>query len=181
MRRRPTRRTHPKDALTSRRIDGKWWRVLHSVSRPLPSLPLHCGRGGRIDVVNLAQARQIGAGAAITSWAWLAPRGRSPFGERPSREVGRRLRPPSSEDPSLEGVLVRRNVVAEVDRRRLASNKPAKRTSKKVAGASERWPSVGSNPARLKRPFGLLSHAKKRRESGRGAKTLRDRPRPSVV
>jgi len=39
------------------------------------------------------------------------------------------------------GVLVRRGYVAEVGRRRLASNKPAKRTSKKVAGASERWPS----------------------------------------
>lgn len=32
-------------------------------------------------------------------------------------------------------------VIAEVSRRRQASNKPAKRTSKKVAGASERWPS----------------------------------------
>lgn len=32
-------------------------------------------------------------------------------------------------------------VIAKVSRRRQASNKPAKRTSKKVAGASERWPS----------------------------------------
>jgi len=41
----------------------------------------------------------------------------------------------------LDRVLPVSRVIAETNRRHLASNKLAKRTSKKVAGACERWPS----------------------------------------
>jgi hypothetical protein len=41
----------------------------------------------------------------------------------------------------LDRVMPASRVIAETNRRHLASNKLAKRTSKKVAGACERWPS----------------------------------------
>jgi hypothetical protein len=55
--------------------------------------------------------------------------------------------------PSLRGTRVevwlpaRRSAVAEVDRRRLASNKLGKRAPKRAAGSSERGPSSSLNPA----------------------------------
>jgi hypothetical protein len=63
-------------------------------------------------------------------------------------------------------------------RRRLASNKPAERTLKKGADASERWPSADPVSARKGRHRGRV---KERRESARGGHRLRDRPRPRMV
>lgn len=55
------------------------------------------------------------------------------------REVGRG--PRLAGTPELDRVLPVSRVIAETNRRHPASNKLAKRTSKKVAGACERWPS----------------------------------------
>lgn len=52
-------------------------------------------------------------------------------------------------------------VIAEIRRRRQASNKPAKRTSKKVAGASERWPSS----ARFSGSSGAVGRVNRRPEA----------------
>lgn len=63
------------------------------------------------------------------------PKGRSSV----RREVGRG--PRLAGIRKLDRVMPVSRVIAETNRRHLASNKLAKRTSKKVAGACERWPS----------------------------------------
>jgi len=65
----------------------------------------------------------------------LSPKRRSAL----RREVGRG--PRLAGIRKLDRVLPVSRVIAETNRRHLASNKLAKRTSKKVAGACERWPS----------------------------------------
>jgi hypothetical protein len=86
-------------------------------------------------------------------WGRWGKRGR---GGRPRRRVacthgvsrkGSTVRKEEGRGPRLAGirkldrVMPPSRVIAETNRRHLASNKLAKRTSKKVAGACERWPS----------------------------------------
>jgi len=72
-----------------------------------------------------------------------SPRGTASARERACHvRKGRRSRPPSLRGSRTRvWLLARRYVVAEVGRRRLASNKLGKRAPKRAAGSSERGPS----------------------------------------
>lgn len=83
------------------------------------------------------RARRLHAGR--NSPAVAAGNGRGLGGPLREREEGRGPRPAGNRE--LDRVTPARRVSAETNRRHLASNKLARRTSKKVAGACERWPS----------------------------------------
>lgn len=96
------------------------------IGRPVTSAS---GAGGEnADGVACSKARRLHARRSL-------PKGRSAL----RREEGRGPRLAGIRE--LQRVMPASRVIAETNRRHLASNKLAKRTSKKVAGACERWPS----------------------------------------
>jgi hypothetical protein len=78
-----------------------------------------------------------------------SPRVTAPTRERAWHErKGWRSRPPSLRGHESSGLVARTSiVVAEVGRRRLASNKLGKRAPKRAAGSSERGPSSSLSPS----------------------------------
>jgi hypothetical protein len=150
-------------------------RSLHGVKKPREG-----GASGNASTArNPAQAGETDGGATSTGRARLATRSPPSSGGSAwpgETEEGCGLRP--ARKMQLRVVLVRRNAVAEVVGRCLTSNKPAVRTLKRVADASERGSSAESESAHMRR---RRSRVKKHRESVRGGHRLRVRPGPRVV
>jgi hypothetical protein len=124
-------------------------------------------RARRSSLCSAAQASEVGRSKRHHGWAssgrlernqhW-GRGGRTERGSPPVTVLAREAAWPvrkgrGSWSPSLRGTRVevwlpaRRSAVAEVDRRRLASNKLGKRAPKRAAGSSERGPSSSLNPA----------------------------------
>jgi len=140
-----TRRRHEKSSHALGR------RVLHSVLRPVHVDP-HYARGGKTprggacdSASRLSKPTQVGTintGVRRVDVVRLAACHRFRKGEAWHARKGRRSRPPSLRGSRAPvGLLARRVSVAEVGRRRLASNKLGKRAPKRAAGSSERGPS----------------------------------------
>lgn len=147
----PGAREMPRRGTTSA-IAMRWQsKAQHAHSMTGPSLGFSafvCTTGRSLDPVHLSSAHatpgfsQDKPCAALRVNAVCQARPRATLRSQ-DRENGRRKKVAAfvlrGKDDSA--VLPVRWWFAEVDKQRQASNKPAKRTSKKVAGASERWPS----------------------------------------
>jgi hypothetical protein len=167
-----------------------WGRVLRSVLRPAhahrhthftgsKNLAKVARRGTHRPPAILRKQGKTDDGATSTGRARLAARSPPSSGGSAwpgETEEGCGLRP--ARKMQLRVVLVRRNAVAEVVGRCLTSNKPAVRTLKRVADASERGSSAELGSAHMRR---RRSRVKKHRESVRGGHRLRVRPGPRVV
>jgi hypothetical protein len=130
----------------------------------------------------LAQARGTITGAFVTGRS--AARRVSPLPQ--GRGVARSRKGRRSRSPSLRGsreprvwLPARRIAVAEVGRRRLASNKLGKRAPKRAAGSSERGPRSARRSAGD--TVGRRVERNVRRESDSPPKTVRIGGRPRVT
>lgn len=118
---------------------GHWPGRICCIARVKPSAVHVGGIGKPVTSASGAGGENVGGaadleGASPARTASL-PQGRSTV----PREVGRG--PRLAGIRKLDRVMPVSRVIAETNRRHPASNKLAKRTSKKVAGACERWPS----------------------------------------
>ena len=124
-------------------------------------------RARQSSLCSAAQASEVGRSKRHHGWAssgklgrnqhWgrggRTERGSPPVTARASEAAWPDRKGRGSWSPSLRGTRVevwlpaRRSAVAEVDRRRLASNKLGKRAPKRAAGSSERGPSSSLEPA----------------------------------
>lgn len=96
---------------------------------------------------NLREQEEPAVGSSRTDGARLAACHRSREGEAWHERKGWRSRPPSLRGRESSGLVARTSiVVAEVSRRRLASNKLGKRAPKRAAGSSERGSSSSLSP-----------------------------------